>query len=104
MAATRWPATFCPNRESRSGRELHQNKFSAGQPFSIWRTTAGPPPDAFGANSVAISRRGNVSVIRQLNESAAARLFANQALEIFDEESVSRAVPRVHAQAHASEL
>lgn len=44
-------ATDWPKRGSVSGKQLHQKRFSEGHPRSIWRTTAGPPPEAFGGNS-----------------------------------------------------
>src|SRR5438876_2585576 len=55
MAAHRTSRTFCPKRWSGSGRQLHQKSSVTGQSFNTWRTTAGPPPEALGGNSVAMS-------------------------------------------------
>ncbi len=42
-----------------SGRQLHQSILSTGHSLNICRIIAGPPPGAFGGNSVATSKRGN---------------------------------------------
>src|SRR6266550_8530963 len=73
MVAQRASSTFCPNRWSRSGRQLHQKSLVTSQFFSIWRTTAGPPPEALGGNSVT-TRSFNRSFARLIGS----RFNANQ--------------------------